>query len=278
LALREHGDADEHYLACGRRTEFSCGDFLDHLRFDKFDRMLRFLPLPHQFVVLPEPAPALSPSIEREVEAIWQEELIERGPRLFNGPLFSLEQISAGTMTGRFVEYRLFLAQMRHPELFAELQVQPLGVTGLLHNAEGLFFGYRSGAVAHQSNRWELIPAGGIDRGTLTEAGQIYPLEQLLTELEEEVGIDRAAIGSPVLVCFCEYSDQHVFDLVWELETRLDTASILHCHASLAQVEHTKIICLRWTELEAFLADGSRAIAAGTRDLLRHIAPQKRRV
>ncbi|MGA8478513.1 MAG: hypothetical protein WB696_11195, partial [Chthoniobacterales bacterium] len=103
-------------------------------------------------------------------------------------------------------------------------------------------------------------------------------LEQLLAELEEEVGIDRAAIGSPLLVCFCEDSDQHVFDLVWELETRLDTASILHRHASLAQVEHTKIICVRWTELEAFLADGSRAIAAGIRDLLRHIAPQKRRV
>jgi hypothetical protein len=226
--------------------------------------------------VLSEPAPALKPSLEREVEAIWRVELLKRGPSLFNGPLFSLEQISADIVTGRFVEYRLFLAQTRRPELFAELQVQPLGVTGLLQNAEGLFFGYRSGAVAQQSNRWELIPAGGIDRGTLTEAGQIYPIEQLLAELEEEVGINRAAIGSPLLVCFCEDSDQHVFDLVWELETRLDTASILQSHASLGQVEHTNITCVRWKNLESFLTDDSQAVTLGTRDLVTHIAPQKK--
>jgi hypothetical protein len=238
--------------------------------------MLRFLPMPHKFVVIPEPAPALRPSLEREVEAIWRAESSKRGPSLFNGPLFSLEQISAETVTGRFIEYRLFLAQLRRPELFVELKVQPLGVTGLLQNTEGLFFGYRSGAVAQQSNRWELIPAGGIDRGTLTEAGQIYPVEQLLAELKEEVGIDRAAIGSPLLVCFCEDSDQHVFDLLWQLETRLDTASILHSHASLGQVEHTKITCVPWKNLESFLTDDSQSVTLGTRDLVTHLAPQKK--
>ena len=165
---------------------------------------------------------------------------------------------------------------MRRPELYPNLRIQPLGVTGLLQNAEGLFFGYRSPGVAQQPDCWELIPAGGIDRNTLTEAGEIYPVEQLLTELEEEVGIDRAAIAPPRLVCFCKDSVNHVFDLVWELEARLDSASILRSHASLGRVEHTKITCVSWKNLGSFLTDHSRSVTLETRDLVIHLVPQKK--
>jgi len=179
--------------------------------------MLRFLPLPENIMVLPEPGPALAPSLEREVNEIWQAERAWRGAALFDGSLFSVEEISRRTVAGRFVEFRRYLAQERRPDLFSELRIQPLSVTGLLQNPEGLFFGYRSSAVALQPDCWELIPSGGVDRTTLTEAGKIHPAGQILTELREEVGINAAAVVSPRLICFSEYPLQHTFELVWEL-------------------------------------------------------------
>lgn len=237
--------------------------------------MLRFLPLPQKIVVLPEPRPSLPSFIEQEVEQIWRAERVEFGSALFNGPLFSLEEISGHTVTGRFVEYRLFLAQERRPELFPELRVQPLAVTGLLQNAEGLFFGYRSSAVALQPDCWELIPSGGIDRTTLTEASQIHPAGQVLAELQEEVGLSAAEVAAPRLLCFSEDPLHHIFELVWELETPLDSDAILRAHAALPHPEHAKIAFVRWMDLEGFLAHGPDDVTLGSRDVLHHLTPQK---
>lgn len=237
--------------------------------------MLRFLPLPYQFVVLPESERFLPLSLEQEVERIWKTAQARRGTQLFNGPLFSVDQIAADTVTGHFVEYRLFLAQMRRPELFSELRVQPLAVTGLLGNADGLFFGYRSPGVAQQPDCWELIPAGGIDRSTLTESGHILPVQQLLAELQEEVGLEPADISWRRLISFCEDPDHHIFDLVWELQSTLNTASICRLHAALARTEHTKITCVFWKDLNRFLVDDSSSLLVSNRDLLTHLARRK---
>jgi hypothetical protein len=123
-----------------------------------------------------------------------------------------------------------------------------------------------------------LIPAGGIDASTLTDRGEVEPHAQLLAELEEEVGLNRAAVALPRLVSFCEEPEHHVFDLVWELETSLESMAVTTAHATLSHPEHANIICVRWMDLEGFLADNYRAIAAGNRDLLSHIAPHKRRI
>jgi hypothetical protein len=240
--------------------------------------MLRFLPLPENIIVLPEPGPVLPRPLQREVDEIWQTERAWRGSTLFDGPLFSVEEFFPPTVAGRFVAFRRYLAQERRPELFSELRIQPLSVTGLLQNAEGLFFGYRSSAVALQPNCWELIPSGGVDRTTLTETGQIHPAGQILTELQEEVGINAAAVVSPRLICFCEYPLQHTFELVWELETPLERAAIIDAHAALSHREHAKITFVRWADLEAFLANGPDAVARSSRHLLDHLSPQKKYV
>jgi hypothetical protein len=222
--------------------------------------MLRFLRLPERFVVQ-EFKKNISTALQQEIARIWDRETAVRGPRLFNGPLFSVEQLSADVVIGRFIEYRLFLAQLRRPELFSELRVQPLAVTGLLQNKEGLFFGLRSPGVAQQPDCWELVPAGGIDAGTLTQ---------------EEVGLKTTEVSPPRLVCFCEDLDHHIFDLVWDLETTLDTKTIMAAHATIDHPEHASILCVPWRDLNGFLAGDHRAIVAGNRDLLSHIAGDKR--
>ncbi len=233
--------------------------------------MLRFLPIPEKFVVLPEPSPTLHPSLEEEVEEVWQAERDRCGSTLFDGPLFSLEHISPHAISGRYVGYRLFLAQERRPELFSKLRVQPLAVTGVLQNPDGLFFGYRNSAVAVQSDCWELIPSGGVDRSTLTQGGQLCPAKQVLTELWEELGITGAAVTPPKLLCFTEDPLHHIFELIWELQTLLDRDAVLRAHSALLHPEHSKIRFVRWTDLEGFLAQGRDAILRASRDLLEHL-------
>ena len=235
----------------------------------------RFLPLPERFIVLADPSPKLSASLEEVVEAIWRSEKAERGAKLFNGTLFSVEEISGLTVKGRFIEYRRFVAQLRRPELFASLQVRPLAVTGLLQNAEGIFFGQRDSGMAQQANCWELIPAGGIDASTLTVSGEIVPAEQILHELKEEVGLERSAIARQRLVAFCEEPEHRVFDLVWELETALDSSAVKAAHSLLENPEHVELVCAPWSDLGTFLADGRRVFAAGNRELMSQLALPK---
>lgn len=238
--------------------------------------MLRFLRLPERFVVQKESERKLSTGIEKEIARIWDSEKQVSGARLFNGLLFSVEQLSADSVTGSLIEYRIFLAQLRRPELFSELRVQPLAVTGLLQNREGLFFGLRNPGLAQQGGCWELIPAGGIDDSTLTGDGWVQPHEQLLHELEEEVGLKRAEVRPPRLVCFSEDLDQHLFELAWELETALDTKTIMGAQAAVDHPEHAEIRCVPWRHLEEFVSNSERPIVSGNRDLLNHITEDKR--
>jgi 8-oxo-dGTP pyrophosphatase MutT (NUDIX family) len=238
--------------------------------------MLRFLQLPERFVVLQESKTQLSATIEKEIARIWDAESQVSGARLFNGLLFSVEQLSGETLTGRFIEYRIYLAQLRRPELFSELRAQPLAVTGLLQNREGLFFGLRNPGLAQQQDCWELIPAGGIDASTLNSDSQVQPHEQVLHELEEEVGLKRAEVGSPRLVYFSEDLDLHIFELVWELETPVDTKTVKAAHATVDHPEHAEIRCVPWGNLQEFLADDQRTIVSGNRDLLDHLTRNKR--
>ena len=238
--------------------------------------MLRFFALPERFVLLPGSPKALAPSLENVVEEIWQAERRRRGLKLFNGTLFSVHELSDTTVKGRFVEYRRFVAQVKRPELFPVLQVRPLAVTGLLQNAEGLFFGRRNPGAAQQPDCWELVPAGGIDITTVTDRGEVEPGEQILEELKEELGLDRISVAPPRLVAFCEEPEHHVFDLVWELETSLESMTVVNAQAKLSSPEHVQIVCVGWKDLEGFLADNQRALAAGIFDLINQIAPQKR--
>lgn len=233
--------------------------------------MLRFLQLPENFVVLQESKKRLSTGIEKEIDRIWAVAKEASGARLFNGLLFSVEQLTSDAVRGCLIEYRIYHAQLRRPELFSELGVQPLAVTGLLRNREGLFFGLRGSGLAQQVDRWELIPAGGIDAATLTSDGRVQPHQQLLTELEEEVGLNSAEVEAPRLVCFSEDLDTHIFELVWDVETDLDTKSVMSAQSAIRHPEHAEIRCVPWRDLNDFVTGSECPMVSANRDLLNHI-------
>jgi hypothetical protein len=233
--------------------------------------MLRFLPIPEKIVVLSETSLTLRSSLEEEVDEVWKAARDRCGSTLFDGPIFSLEEISPRAISGRYVGYRFFVAQEHRPELFAKLLVQPLAVTGILQNLDGLFLGYRNSSVALQSDCWEFIPSGGVDRSTLTEDGQLHALKQVFAELSEEVGIGSTAVAPPKLLLFTEDPLHHIFDLIWELKTSLDRNAVFRAHAALLRPEHSKIRFVRWTDIEGFLSKEGDSVLPATRDLLVHL-------
>jgi hypothetical protein len=233
--------------------------------------MLRYLPIPEKIVLLPEPRPPLHPSLEEEVEAVWEKERNRPGATFFDGHIFSLEKVSPDTISGRYAGYRYFVAQERRPDLFSQLRVQPLAVTGILQNSEGVFFGYRNSAVAVQPDCWELVPSGGVDRSALRPDGGLDPAQQILTELREEVGLLGEAVTPPKALFFTEDPVHHIFELIWELKTDLSREMVLRAHARLREPEHPKIWFVPWGDLEGFLGQKREIVLPATKDLIEHL-------
>jgi 8-oxo-dGTP pyrophosphatase MutT (NUDIX family) len=214
--------------------------------------------------------PVLSPSVRNCIEDIWTAEQQRRGNKLFNHKLFSISAIdSAGHITGWLVEYKWFLAQRRDPSLYDALRVRPLAVTGLLHCAEGIVTGRRSRHVEQDAGFWELVPSGGVDGSTARPDGSISLDDQLLAELEEEVGITRQMIVSPPEPFATVYDeDTHVLDIGVVLRTNLSKAAVISTFNSLENREYVELECLPRGRVEDLAEPFRHKLASVSRALL----------
>src|SRR3990167_3983338 len=136
-----------------------------------------------------EAQPALSASLENEIEHLWIAEQNRRGKAIFNGSIMSATNVSCSGIEGCIVEYRYLIAQKANPDLFDTLRVRPVAVSGLLECADGLVFGRRANAMTQDAGLWELVPSGGIDANHLTLPARVDFSSQLLQELHEELGL-----------------------------------------------------------------------------------------
>jgi hypothetical protein len=139
---------------------------------------------------------ALSPTTRMAVENVWSAERA-KAPYLFDGPLFSIVAIEPGRILGRLTSYRYLVAQQRDPSLRPELDIRPLGVTGILTCRDGIVFGQRAFTVALDPGRWELAPSGSVDGAFRAEDGTVDVRAQLLCELAEEIGIEAGSVIEP---------------------------------------------------------------------------------
>src|SRR5436305_1688026 len=66
--------------------------------------------------------PPISPSLEARIDALWTAAAarVEAGGagRLFNGQVFSIDDITPNRVTGHLTEYRRHVAQIEEPALF----------------------------------------------------------------------------------------------------------------------------------------------------------------
>src|SRR6185436_11596806 len=95
----------------------------------------------------------------------------------------------------RVSDYRSFLAQLREPSLYPALQVRTLAVSALVAVGTKVALGKRALHVTQDPGKWELVPSGGITPDALRVGGERAAHEQVLLELEEELGLPRSAVA-----------------------------------------------------------------------------------
>jgi NUDIX domain len=135
----------------------------------------------------------LSDDMHRAIEEIWEQERSYRPGVIFNGKLLNLLSWNNDQLVGEFVDYKLYLAQLRDPNLAEKLQITPVCISGVTCVGDAVLIGQRSDIVSQYPLWYELAPSGGVDSRVLS--GDRIDLARLvLLELEEETGLTSAAV------------------------------------------------------------------------------------
>ena len=203
------------------------------------------------------PMPPLSPGLDARVEALWTRAAarVEQGGagRLFNGRVFSIDQITPDLITGHMTEYRRVIAQAEDHALHADLGIRSLAVCGVVRCSDGVVIGRRPAAAVYQPGLWQLCPAGSVDGGALRTDGTLDYRGQLRTEIREEIGLDPASIGPETPLCVVEHPGSHVCDLGLAVTTQLTAAEVEAAHRDHGDGEYDPLRVVPIPDLPAFL-------------------------
>ncbi len=217
--------------------------------------------------------PALPPELDAAVEAHWQAAL--RGsPRLFNGSVFSVDDIQPRRLTGHWTEFRRVLAQMREPALQAGLGLRQLAVCGAIDcthdgtGTPGTILGRREPKAVYLPGAWQLPPAGSVDKSNLDADGHIDLRRQLLTELHEELGVPDAAVVQVQPICMVEHPDSHVLDLGFAIKTTWSAEAILSAHRTAGNGEYDTMRFLPLADVPQTIAELGESLMMPARILL----------
>lgn len=233
-----------------------------------FKIMIELLPVPLEFIEVSDETVRYPLEVEQMVDQIWLTEKAKT-PHLFDGPLFAVDQLSAERISGRFISYRYFAAQLKRPELFAELKLEVLAVSGALFSPDGIVVGRREKFLSQQGNIWELVPAGGIDFQSRLERGRLDVTRQLLVELEEEVGLTAEDLTSIESCCLIRDQHNHVLDVGVKLVTERSREEILCRYDALKQAEHTELRLISLKEVATFVAETGKGFLPVSATFLR---------
>lgn len=160
-----------------------------------------------------EPPSIYHDSVEqKEVDRIWVHACKEN-PHLFNGKIFSLLHFDAERIYGTFVEYKYFIASRYLPEL----QLQPLGVSGIVFSQGSVLIGKRATHLFSRPGLFELCPSGSLDIHAVHN-GKVNFREQMDRELVEETSIPPSAVSHYTVLGIAHTRSDGIWDLVLECD------------------------------------------------------------
>jgi hypothetical protein len=212
-----------------------------------------------QFRISREMAP-LPPALDAEVDRLWDAAQRRMNGALFNGRVFSADEITPHLVCGHWSEYRRIVAQMERPALYARLGVRSLAVGGVIEGPDGIVFGRRPAGAIYQAGEWQLPPAGSVDPGVAGPADSVDVVGQLFVELREELGLAADSVRGPRLLCIIEHAASHVLDLGIAMRTELTAAQIHAAHIRGGNGEYDPLEVVAPEALAAFLARESRRV------------------
>lgn len=194
-------------------------------------------------VVVARDMPSLAPALEQEVERLWQAACREH-PHLFNGQVFSADEITPDVIRGHWTEFRRNLAQIYRPELYDDLGVHSLAVNGVIRCREGVLIARRNSRAVYCAGYWQLPPAGSVDQGTARPDGTVDFARQVLEELQEELGLSPDLIVGLTPLCLVEHPGTHVTDFGIEMRTNVSADALLAAHAASGNQEYEEMHAL----------------------------------
>lgn len=216
--------------------------------------------LPDLRLRITRPMPELAPGVDAEIDRLWQAAQVQTSNKLFNGHVFSADSITPHLINGHWTEFRRIVAQMRRPDLHADLGVRPLAVGGLVTGPDGVLFGRRPSGAVYQADMWQLPPAGSIDPGAALDDGWVDPLRQLLEELREELGLTAEQVAGPRPLCIVEHPGSHVLDLGIALTTQLSGAEIHTTHRHSGNTEYDPLMMVPLSNLSDFVGKAGKSL------------------
>ena len=214
----------------------------------------------------------LSNDLEIAVEHLWQAEQARRGKAMFNGKIFSAVEITPDIIHGRIVEYRHLIAQRAKPELFEVLNVRPVAVSGLFECANTIVFGRRSKTMTQDAGLWELCPSGVLDTSKAAVGYNVDYCAQILTELQEEIGISPDTVDDIRPFCLVDDSDTHVIDIGIVLTSRLSADEVLLKYHAAATKEYDDLLIVPHDEVAKFVEDKRGQLVVVSTALLEYIS------
>ncbi|HEY9759838.1 MAG TPA: hypothetical protein V6C97_32060 [Oculatellaceae cyanobacterium] len=181
------------------------------------------------------------------VEKIWQQALKENS-RLFDGTALCADSVSNELLTCCQVPYRFIYAQTRDLTLKNIQNLKTAAVTGVVIAHDQIFVGKRALDVTQCPGLLELVPAGSLVPSSATNGRVDFTL-QLLSELEEEVGISRDKVREIRPFLLIDDEQEGVLDICCKiLLDKCESESILD---NFRPGEYSKLCALTIEELKA---------------------------
>ncbi|MBA3239462.1 MAG: NUDIX domain-containing protein [Parachlamydiaceae bacterium] len=197
-------------------------------------------------VVENEPLLSLTKMDLATIEQIWNEAQRKSEGSLFNGKLLSVVSLVNGKLIGKFVDYKLYIAQLAAPELEPLLQIKPISISCICLLKEKLLLGKRSYRVTEFPGFYELVPSGGIEPSNVMR-GKVNLLGQTLLELEEETPLVRKQVKTVVPFALVQEIDSGRCEVCMEIV--LDCDQLNEKLEMASKGEYSELL---WVSLEKF--------------------------
>ena len=194
---------------------------------------------PGVVAVVTREMPVLPPGLNAHVSELWAE--ASAGHALFNGRVFSVDDVTPDRITGHWSEYRRIVAQMLDATLRASMGVRNLAVCGILTGPDGVLLGRRISSALYQPGMWQLPPAGSVDGGASIPGGADLR-HALMLELWEELGLGPEAVQGFHPVCLIEHPGSGVSDLGIALTTHLTHTDLVAAHKARGNNEYDALV------------------------------------
>lgn len=151
--------------------------------------------------------------VNAEVENDWAMRL-KKNKGLFNGPLLAFSHIKSGVLYAYMTDYKAYLGR----EFNGGIPVWPLSVTGITRFEDKVLYGKRADSLVKYPGAWEVVPSGGLS--------QLDAEDQILKELEEEVGVDKEAVVSVTFSKVIHNLDEDTVEMIYDIKLKHGDAHV----------------------------------------------------